>query len=294
MTRNKIATYDRIGSDYNRHRAAEPSIVRELVRLLGVPRGSTIADVGAGTGNYSNALAGLGYTIQAIEPSGMMLTQVTRAPGVHWLAGIAEALPLPGASVEGIVCTLALHHFDSVARAASEFRRVCPSGPMVLLTIDPRLGEPFCFAEFFPAIYRRLFTTFPPIDDVCAELTKHSGCASEISEWPLPQKAVDLTMHSGWNSPEIYLDQGHRQNMSGFALASNDEVEPGLMALEAALGSGAWDRDYGHLRLREEADLGFRFIRLVPTEAQQGVPPDGPVSGASPLRQGRRRTCALV
>ena len=62
-------TYDRIGFGYNQHRAAEPSVVQSLVRLLDLPVGSVIADVGAGTGNYSNALAGHGYKLYAIEPS---------------------------------------------------------------------------------------------------------------------------------------------------------------------------------------------------------------------------------
>jgi len=178
-----------------------------------------IADVGAGTGNYSNALAQHGYKVQATEPSELMRSQARRVPDVQWHTGTAEAIPLPDNSVEGIVCTLALHHFDSVAQAAAEFRRVCVSGPMVLLTIDPRLGEAFWFSEYFPAIYQRLFSTFPPIDHVCTVLTQHGSSTSEIARWLLPQNAVDITMHSGWNRPEIYLYQSHRQNMSGFALA---------------------------------------------------------------------------
>ncbi|MGO9116442.1 MAG: class I SAM-dependent methyltransferase [Desulfomonilaceae bacterium] len=238
-------TYDRIGLDYNRHRAAEPSVVRELIRLLGLPAGSVIADIGAGTGNYSNALAEQGYKIQAIEPSEVMRSQALRVPDVHWHAGAAEAIPLPGNSIEGVVCTLALHHFDSVAQATTELRRVCPEGPMVFLTIDPRLGEAFWFTEYFPAIYRKLFSTFPPIGQVCAELTEQSGSTSEISLWLLPQNAVDITMHSGWNRPEIYLNRSHRQNMSGFALASPVEIEPGpdcagSSSRVGGLGSRPW------------------------------------------------------
>jgi predicted methyltransferase len=49
--------YQIIGANYNRHRAADPQIARELVRLLALAPHSVVADVGAGTGNYSNALA---------------------------------------------------------------------------------------------------------------------------------------------------------------------------------------------------------------------------------------------
>ncbi|MFZ5866441.1 MAG: class I SAM-dependent methyltransferase [Thermodesulfobacteriota bacterium] len=267
MTTPRVATYDRIGIDYNRHRAAEPSVVRELVRLLGLPPGSVIADIGAGTGNYSNALAQQGYKLHAIEPSDVMRGQAARNPDVQWHAGTAEAIPLPSDSVDGVICTLALHHFDSVAQAAAELRRVCPSGPMVFLTIDPRLGETFWFSDYFPEIYQSLFSTFPPIEDICSELTKHSGSTSEITRWLLPHNASDMTMHSGWNRPEIYLDKSYRQNMSGFALASRVEIESGLTALQEALTSGAWERDHGHLRKRQEIDVGFRFIKLVRKEA---------------------------
>jgi len=263
VTTQKLRTYDRIGVDYNRHRAAEPSVVRELIRLLDLPAGSVIADIGAGTGNYSNALARHGYKILAIEPSELMRSQARRVPDVQWHAGAAEAIPLPDNSVEGVVCMLAVHHFDSVTLAATEFKRVCPSGPMVLLTIDPRLGEAFWFSEYFPEIYQRVFSTFPPVEHVCSILSRHSGSTAEISPWLLRQNAIDITMHSGWNRPEIYLDQSHRQNMSGFALASPDEIGSGLSTLQAALASGAWDREYGHLRKQREIDLGFRFIKLM-------------------------------
>jgi len=272
MPTPKPVTYDRIGFDYNRHRAAEPSVVRSLIRLLDLPIGSVIADIGAGTGNYSTALARQGYKLRAIEPSDLMRSQAMRVADVQWLAGAAEALPLRDNSVNGVVCTLAIHHFDSLAKAAAELTRICPAGPMVFLTIDPRLGEPFWFSEYFPAIYRRLFSMFPPIESVCAELTKDSGLTSQVSRRLLPQNAVDTTMHSGWNRPEIYLDQSHRQNMSGFALASSVEIESGLSALQAALASGAWDREHGYLRKWKEIDLGFRFIKLVRVEDYESPP----------------------
>jgi ubiquinone/menaquinone biosynthesis C-methylase UbiE len=259
---SKPAIYDSIGIDYNQHRTAEPCFVRELVRLLRLPRGATVADIGAGTGNYSSAMAAQGYRILAIEPSERMRSQATPNPDVQWHAGTAEDVPLPDGSVDGVMCTLAMHHFKSIERMGAELRRICPSGPIVFLTIDPRLGEAFWFADYFPAIHARLLTSFPPIERVCAELAKASARMPEISPCALPGDAVDITMHSGWNRPEIYLDPGYRQNMSGFALSSNDDIAPGLAALHEDLESGAWDRQHAHLRQRQEADLGFRFIKL--------------------------------
>jgi ubiquinone/menaquinone biosynthesis C-methylase UbiE len=53
-------TYESIGEGYSRHRQADSRIVRELARLLELPKGSEIVEVGAGTGNYAFALARLG------------------------------------------------------------------------------------------------------------------------------------------------------------------------------------------------------------------------------------------
>ena len=52
-------TYDSIGSNYNQNRTADHRVLMVIEELLELPLGSVIADVGAGTGNYSNALADL-------------------------------------------------------------------------------------------------------------------------------------------------------------------------------------------------------------------------------------------
>jgi ubiquinone/menaquinone biosynthesis C-methylase UbiE len=52
--------YDQLGQGYSRTRRADARIVERIIDLLSLPVGSHIADVGAGTGNYSNALAAHG------------------------------------------------------------------------------------------------------------------------------------------------------------------------------------------------------------------------------------------
>jgi 2-polyprenyl-3-methyl-5-hydroxy-6-metoxy-1,4-benzoquinol methylase len=47
-----------------------------------------ISDVGAGTGNYSCALARRGYTIKAIEPSIVMRSQAEQREAVEWLPSL--------------------------------------------------------------------------------------------------------------------------------------------------------------------------------------------------------------
>src|SRR5258706_13773229 len=100
-----------------------------------------------------------------------------------------------------------------------------------------RLGKYFWLSKFFPKIHAQFFSVSPPIDTVCEKLSPKNGWTTEIVSYLLPHDAIDMTMHSGWNKPEIYLDKSHRQSMSGFALASSNEVETGLAGLRTALKS---------------------------------------------------------
>ncbi|MCI3922153.1 hypothetical protein MO973_18150 [Paenibacillus sp. TRM 82003] len=44
--------YDQIGKTYNRTRMPDQRITERIISYLGQPPGSTIIDIGAGTGNY--------------------------------------------------------------------------------------------------------------------------------------------------------------------------------------------------------------------------------------------------
>ena len=61
-----MTLYNSIGREYNNTRQPDSRIVAKLFELLDLPRGKTIADVDAGTGNYSNTIADYDYKIMAI------------------------------------------------------------------------------------------------------------------------------------------------------------------------------------------------------------------------------------
>ena len=262
-------TYDSIGRDYNRNRAADHRVIAVIKELLGLPLGSAIADIGAGTGNYSNALADLGYRLEAVEPSGEMRRQAIPNPRVHWLSGSVEAIPLENDSVDGVIVILALHHFSDVSRAAREMYRICSNGPIVIFTMDPRKGEQFWFDDYFPEIAQHVLKVFPPIDEVAGVISWGGKRRTLIKKFPLPPDLADRNMCSAWAKPEMYFDAQMRQNTSGFALASPAAVERGLKRLQHDLQSGQWDTKYGHLRRRKYFDAGFRFLRFTEPERRK-------------------------
>jgi len=256
----KDITYDAIGKSYNRNRTADKRILKTILELLNLPTGSLIADIGAGTGNYTNALADSGYRLLAIEPSEIMRKQAVLHENAAWLIGLAEHLPLRDDSADGVMTILALHHFLDIRDAANEVARVCPTGPTVILTMDPRHSEKFWFNDYFPEIECHVLKVFPPLAEVIDIFSSAGHWSAKIIKFPLPHDLADLNMCSGWNRPQIYLDPVMRQNTSGFALASPSTVHAGISLLENDLKSGKWDKLNGHLRKRESFDAGFRFL----------------------------------
>ncbi len=253
--------YNSIGTNYNSNRAADSRIIETINNLLNLPHGSTIADIGAGTGNYSNAFADLGYNVYAIEPSEEMRGQAKFNKNVTWLSGTAESIPLKDDSVKGVIVVLAIHHFSSLQCAAVEMHRICPAGPIVVFTFDPRQGETPWFNDYFPQIYQQDYTTFPPIDRVSEKIALDKNWSKTIKSFPLPHDLSDKNMYSAWQEPERYLDAQFRKNTSGLALAPESEVQNGVKRLENDLHTGKWDQKYGYLRGQKFFDPGFKFIQ---------------------------------
>lgn len=256
------AIYNSIGTNYNINRTSDDRIVNIIIALLGLPSGSTIADIGAGTGNYSTALAEFGYKVKAIEPSEEMRKQAKPNKNVTWLIGTAESIPLPDNAVDGVIVVLAIHHFSSLAQASEEINRICPNGPIVLFTLDPRKGKEPWFKNYFPEIYRQDFKSFPPIETVADTLVMNKNWSWEIKSFPLPADLSDKNMYSAWNEPERYLDAQFRQNTSGLARADQGVIEAGLEKLKNDLASGLWDEKYGYLREEKEFNAGFLFLKI--------------------------------
>ncbi len=166
-------------------------------------------------------------------------------------------------SVNGIIVVLAIHHFSSLQSAVAEMHRICPTGPIVVFTFDPRKDETPWFKDYFPKIYQQDFTTFPPIDGVAEQITINSNWSKTIKSFPLPHDLSDKNMYSAWREPERYLDAQFRQNTSGFALAPKSEVQNGVSRLENDLHTGKWDQKYKYVRGMNFFDPGFKFIQCM-------------------------------
>ena len=111
---------------YAEHR---PDYAQDAVRWALAPApGPRVLDLGAGTGKLTATLVALGADVTAVEPDPAMLAELQQLlPDVRAMAGSAEAIPLPDASVDAIVAGQALHWFD-MAVAGPEMARVLVPG----------------------------------------------------------------------------------------------------------------------------------------------------------------------
>ena len=252
--------YNSIGQSYNKYRRADARITRAMIELMGLRASATIADVGAGTGNYSRALAGEGYNVIAVEPSDTMMAQASPHENVKWTYGVAENIPLADASVDGVVAVLTSHHFTSQTKAIIEMSRICPAGPIVWFTCDHREAKDPWFKDYFPEIWYETYKTLPPIREVRQTIKEASGRNVEIVTFLTPHDLEDQFMTAGWRRPEIYLDEDARKCTSDFALAEEVETNRGLERLSADLDNGAWKARYGNILDKDTIDWGLRFL----------------------------------
>ena len=257
---NKMSLYNSIGQNYNRTRQADSRIVDRLIGLLNLPRGSTIADVGAGTGNYSNAIAQAGYRVVAIEPSEVMQRQRQAHPNVSWLTAAAEQIPLPDNAVDGAVVMLALHHFNDIEQGISEINRIVATGRIVIFAFEQAKIPDFWLADYFPNFISDTLDTFPSTKKIAQIFSQITQKEIEIIPFLLPPDLKDLFAAAGWRKPEIYLDPETRNGISTFNKMSAKNLKAGISKLATELNNGVWQQKYGDLLQQDYFDAGYRIL----------------------------------
>ena len=134
--------FDPVAETYERGRTPWPEGVVEGVG------GRDALDLAAGTGKLTRLLVPRFQRVVAVEPlEAMRAVGAAVVPDAEWLAGTAEAIPLPDASVDAAFVAEAFHWFDSGLAVAELARVLRPAGTLVLAftvwdeDFDPRLPE---------------------------------------------------------------------------------------------------------------------------------------------------------
>ena len=130
--------FDAWAEDYDRYRPTYPAALFELIeRELALPPRPRVADLGAGTGRASIAMAARGWRVTAVEPGGPMLDLLRAHAGADRVAvttvqATAEVTGLESASVDLATAAQAFHWFDKPAALAEMARIVRPGGGVAL------------------------------------------------------------------------------------------------------------------------------------------------------------------
>ncbi|MBM7564775.1 class I SAM-dependent methyltransferase [Paenibacillus sacheonensis] len=154
---------DRVDT-YVKYRPSYPkAAIDYLYDIVGLDAGSTVADIGAGTGIFSRLLLERGSRVIAVEPNNEMRSAavevLTEETNFLAVAGSAEATTLTEQSVDYIVCAQSFHWFDRAA-AQKEFNRILKPDGKAALIWNSRLTEGTPFREGYDRMLKNYATDY--------------------------------------------------------------------------------------------------------------------------------------
>lgn len=114
-----------------------------MLRLLGLSRGARVADLGCGSGVFTNLLQLAGCSCIGLDISPkLILLGHQKYPGLELIEGDAENLPFDSESLDGVLLSWLVHHFPDPRRLATECRRVLKRAGR-FVAFDPNRMNPF-------------------------------------------------------------------------------------------------------------------------------------------------------
>ncbi len=236
LTHQAGIDYATIAGNYDRSRRAEPAIAQALCEALAALRARSVLEIGAGTGNYTAALAARGFQVVAGDRSAPMIDRGRAKVGARWLIFDALKLPLKDSSCDAAAAVNVLHHLGDLGAALAELRRVVRTGAVLQAVARENL-QALWYRHYFPEIDRILIPLHPPLGALIGALLR-AGFGSVTAAPVAYSGAGDLTFESAASRPELLFDQGFRDATSGFRRLGAQAVERGLAALREDLRSG--------------------------------------------------------
>jgi SAM-dependent methyltransferase len=247
------ADYGTIGPGYAQIRQPDPRIAARILTALGNAR--TVLNVGAGAGSYEP----VDRHVFAVEPSASMRAQrpAHLAPAIN---ATAENLPFDDDSFDASMASVTVHQWPDVRKGLGEMRRVT-RGPVVVLTFDPVVPEPWWLPEYVPVLFDIEARRMPTLDTIADAL---GGARIEVV--PIPVDSIDGFGQAFFGRPERVLDPAVRRAMSAWSFVATEIIEEFEQRLAADLASGEWDRRWGRFRTMDEFDGGLRLVISDPAE----------------------------
>ena len=158
--------FDRIASRYPRVRDTDPVVVETIVSHL--PRRLhpvDVADIGCGTGRYTDILArrcACGLRIFCCDYSIAMLTECSKRmrlefpnKDIHYCRVCANDLPFADGSLDAVITFNAVHHFNLDLFVAEASRVLQTGGLLSIYTRTPEQNAHTIWGQYFPGFTER-------------------------------------------------------------------------------------------------------------------------------------------
>lgn len=222
------------------------ALVKTLETLGALQPGTTVADVGAGTGLLAERFLEAGYPVIGVEPNAPMREAGERYlapfPAYRTVDGRAEATGLPDESVGLITAGQAFHWFEPDG-ARREFARILQPGGWVALVWNSRSLDGSPFLRDYEALLREYgvdYQAVTQLDKSEAELLAWLGRSGQRLTFPNDQRF-------GWEGL-----RGRALSSSYVPPAGHPSHEPFLQALRALFEQ---HREDGQVRLLYTTEL---------------------------------------
>jgi SAM-dependent methyltransferase len=192
---SRARSFDAAAAAYERGRPGWPSEALEIVaRRFELDGDAAVVDLAAGTGKLTRLLAARFATVTAVEPlDGMRAVLEAQVPAARALAGTAEAIPLPAASVDAVFVAEAIHWFDP-ERAAAEIARVLRPGGGVAVLYNRHEWREDTQNPWIAAVEEVLHRHRLPADDIDPhDVTRWRAALGAIG--PVHDDAVEQNAH---------------------------------------------------------------------------------------------------
>jgi SAM-dependent methyltransferase len=133
----QASVFEDVAGEYERARPGYPRTILDWLGSRGqLHAGSTVIDLGAGTGKLTRVLIESGASVIAIEPLAAMREEFQRIlPDVELLDATAESIPLADGLADLVTCGQSIHWFAHDA-ALEEIARVLRNGGELVIATN--------------------------------------------------------------------------------------------------------------------------------------------------------------
>ncbi len=175
---------------------------RRTIEALGLPAGSRVVDLAAGTGDFCRDLSARGFEAIGMDLSfGMLSHAKTTSPLVQC---DALQLPIPSAVVDGVTCGFALRNFTDLGAFFDEVGRIVrPGGRIAFLDASApenpvlRFGHGIYFGRIVPLIGGAL-----------SDRTAYRYLPKSLAYLPEPAVMLDRLRQAGFSGVQRRLFLG--------------------------------------------------------------------------------------